>query len=85
MLDQGDAFGRTGRALAAVAAGDRAAYAAALDEIVADFAGRERHLSGIAVADTALVLERLAEPRGLAARPVTPLIPASVYSDSAGL
>jgi hypothetical protein len=85
LLDQGDAFARTGRALAALAAGDRGEYAAALREIVADFASRDRHLSGVAVADTALVLERLAEPRGLAARPVTPLIPASVYSDSAGL
>jgi hypothetical protein len=85
LLDQGDAFARTGRALAALAAGDAGAYAAALDEIVADFATRDRHLAGVAVADTALVLERLAEPRGLAARPVSPLIPASVYSDSAGL
>ncbi len=85
MLGEGEAFARTGRALAALAAGDGPGYAAALDEIVDDFAGRDRHLSGVVVADTALVLERLAESRGLAARPVTPLIPASVYSDSAGL
>jgi hypothetical protein len=85
LLEEGDAFARTGRALAALAAGDQAAYAVALDEIVADFASRDRHLSGVAVADTALVLERLAEPRGLAARPVSPLIPASVYSGFAGL
>ncbi len=85
MLAAGDAFARTGRALAALASDDGPAYAAALDEIVADFAGRESHLSGVPVADTALVLERLAEPRGLAARPVTPLIPASVYSHPAGL
>jgi hypothetical protein len=85
LLEEGDAFARTGRALAALATGDQGAYAAALEEIVADFAGRDQHLSGVAVADTALVLERLAEPRGLAARPVTPLIPASVYSHSAGL
>ena len=66
LLEEGDAFARTGRALAALADGDQSAYAAALDEIVADFAGRDQHLSGVAVADTALVLERLAEPRGLA-------------------
>ena len=84
LLEQGDAFARTGRALAALAAATRHAYAAALDEIVADFAARDRHLAGVAVADTALVLERLAEPRGLAARPVSPLIPASVYSESDG-
>jgi hypothetical protein len=85
MIDQGDAFARTGRALAALAAGDGEAYEAALNEVVADFAGREQLLSGVAVADTALVLERLAEPRGLAVRPVTALVPPSVYSDSAGL
>jgi hypothetical protein len=85
MLAEGEAFARTGRSLAALAAADRAGYAAAVDEIVADFAAREQHLSGVAVADTALVLERLAEPRGLAARPVSPLLPASVYSDPAGL
>ncbi|MDX6548380.1 MAG: hypothetical protein QOG33_1930 [Gaiellales bacterium] len=85
MLAQGDAFARTGRALAALAVADRAAYAAAVDEILADFAAREQHLSGVVVADTALVLERLAEPLGLAARPVSPLLPASVYSDPAGL
>src|SRR5205823_10336891 len=85
LLEEGGAFARTGRALAALAAGDQAAYAVALEEIVADFASRDQHLSGVAVADTALVLERLAEPRGLAARRVSPLIPASVYSDSAGL
>jgi len=85
LLNEGDAYARTGRALAALTAGDAGAYAAALDEIVADFATRDRHLAGVAVADTALVLERLAEPRGVAARPVSPLIPASVYSQSAGL
>jgi hypothetical protein len=42
---------------------------------VADFEGRDRHLSGVAVADTALVLERLAEPRGMAARPQSSLVP----------
>lgn len=85
MRDAGDAFARTGRALEAIGDGDAGAYAAALTEIVADFAAREQHLSGVAVADTALVLERLAEQRGLAARPVSPLIPPSIYSDSAGL
>ena len=37
--------------------------------------GRELHLTGVAIADTALVLERLAGPRGLAQRPVSPLLP----------
>jgi hypothetical protein len=65
MLAAGDAFGRTGRALQALGDRDQPAYAAALGEIVADFATREQHLSGVAIADTALVLERLAAPRGM--------------------
>ena len=75
MLAVGDAFERTGRALAALAAGDRGAYAAALSEIVDDFARRDRHLAGVAVADTALVLERLAAARGMAVGPDSPMVP----------
>ena len=69
MLAAGDAFERTGRALQALGDGDQQAYAAALAQIVADFAAREQHLSGVAIADTALVLERLAAGRGMAVGP----------------
>ncbi len=72
MLAAGDAFARTGRALQALADGDAAGYRAALGEIMADFEARDQHLSGVAVADTAMVLERLAEPRGMAVRPGQP-------------
>jgi hypothetical protein len=75
MAEAGGAFERTGRALAALAASDSAGYAAALGEIVADFEARDQHLSGVAVADTVLVLERLAETRGIAAGPQSPLVP----------
>jgi hypothetical protein len=75
MLASGGAFERTGRALAALAADDGGSYAAALAEMVADFEAREQHLSGVAVADTAMVLERLAAARGLAVRPSSPLVP----------
>ena len=75
MLEAGDAFARTGRALAALAAADCGAYAAAVAEIVADFEARDQHLSGVAIADTVLVLERLAEARGIAAHPQSPLVP----------
>ena len=75
MIEAGEAFARTGRALAALAASDAPAYAAALADIVADFEARDQHLSGVPIADTALVLERLAEPRGIAARPRSPLLP----------
>ena len=71
----GDAFARTGRALQALAGGDAAAYRIALDEIVEDFAGRDQHLSGVRVADTAMVLERLAEERGMAVHPDSELVP----------
>ena len=54
---------------------DPAGYAAALGEIVADFEARDQHLSGVAVADTALVLERLADARGIAVRPASALVP----------
>ncbi len=75
MVAAGGAFERTGRALAALADGDGMAYATALGAIVADFEGRDQHLSGVAVADTALVLERLAEPRGMAVHPVSSVVP----------
>ncbi len=72
---EGDAFARTADALGALARGDGTAYAVAVAAIVADFAARDRHLTGIAFADTAVVLERLAQPRGVAARPASALMP----------
>jgi predicted CoA-binding protein len=70
-----EAFGRAADAVAALAGGDREAYATAVRGIVADFEGRDEHLTGVAIADTALVLERLAERRGLAAHPRSALLP----------
>jgi len=75
MKDEEGAFARTALALDALAAGDAAAYRSALEEIVADFEARDQHLSGVAVADTAMVLERLAEERGMAVRPRSALVP----------
>lgn len=74
MLAAGDAFARTGRALAALAAGDASAYAAALAEILADFESRDVHLSGVPYADTVAVLERLADQRGLAIAPSSDIL-----------
>jgi len=68
-------FGRAANAVAALAARDAAAFAAAQAAIVEDFAGRESHLTGVAIADTALVLDRLAEPHGLAGLPASPVLP----------
>jgi hypothetical protein len=68
-------FGRAADAISALAARDAGAYAAAVRAIVEDFERREEHLTGVPVADTALMLERLAEPRGLAAHPASALLP----------
>ncbi len=75
MLEAGGAFDRTGRALAALAEGDEAAYAESLGAILGDFEAREQHLTGVAFADTVAVLERLAEDRGMAAHPFSALLP----------
>lgn len=69
------AFERTAAAISALAGRDSEAYAGALAGIIADFEGRAEHLTGVAIADTAVVLERLAEPRGMAVRPRSPLLP----------
>jgi hypothetical protein len=69
------AFARTADALHALVVGDRDAYAAAVTAIVADFAAREDHLTGVAFADTAVMLERLAAPRELAVRPASTVMP----------
>lgn len=65
MREGGEAFERTADALAALAARDAAAYGEALRAIVADFEAREQHLTGVPIADTALMLEVLASERGL--------------------
>jgi hypothetical protein len=52
-------------ALAAIAAGDVEAYRAAVDSVFASFESRDAYLEDVAVADTALVLERLARDNGL--------------------
>lgn len=75
MESRGGAFERTAAALRALAAGDGGAYAAAVTSIEADFAGREEHLTGVAIADTAVMLERLAAQRGSSAGIVSPLMP----------
>ncbi|MEA2298879.1 MAG: hypothetical protein QOF77_1815 [Solirubrobacteraceae bacterium] len=69
------AFERTATAILALAAADAAAYRTAVEEIVGDFASRESHLTGVPIADTALMLEELARPRGLAVGLDGPLTP----------
>lgn len=77
MEPRGGAFERTATALRALAARDAGAYEAAITTIEADFAAREDHLTGVAIADTAVMLELLAARRGMAVRPASPLVPAA--------
>ena len=70
-----DAFVRTADAVAAIAAGDRSAYAEEIGAIVRDFETRSNHLTGVPIADTALMLERLAARRGLSGSVESPLLP----------
>ena len=78
MREGSPAFGRAADAITALASRDAGAYADAVRAIVEDFEGRDEHLTGVPVADTALMLERLAEPRGLAAHPASPLLPSGI-------
>jgi hypothetical protein len=69
------AFNRAAAAIDALASRDRAGFARAIESIVADFETRDDHLTGVPIADTALVLDRLAEPHGLAVHRESPLLP----------
>ncbi|HET6171480.1 MAG TPA: hypothetical protein VFD90_02665 [Gaiellales bacterium] len=75
MANGGEAFERTAVALGALADHDAVAYATALRAVIADFEARDLYLTGVPIADTALVLERLAAARGLAEYPSSPLLP----------
>ena len=74
MEPRGGAFERTAAAMRALAAGDGEAYATAAAAIADDFAAREEHLTGVPIADTAIMLELIARERGLAAELDSPLM-----------
>jgi hypothetical protein len=62
--------------LAAIVAGDAAAYARAADAVLVSFETRADYLEDAAVADTVLALHALARRRGLAVEPaVSPVLP----------
>jgi len=63
------------RALAALAAREEEAYAAAVRAVLESFESREAHLEDVPVADTVLVLEALAERRGMRVGLTSPLLP----------
>ena len=62
-------------ALVALATRERAGYEDAVARVLASFESREAYLEDIPVADTVIVLEALAEPRGLAVAPTSALLP----------
>jgi len=76
-----DAFVRAADAITALAARDQPGYAKALAAIVGDFEQRQEHLTGVPIADTALMLEELGARRGISARVSSPLLPAAGDSD----
>jgi hypothetical protein len=63
MREGGPAFARAADGLAAIAQGDHAAVDAATAAIEDDFAGRDEHLTGVPIADTALMLREIATHR----------------------
>ena len=69
------AFCRAADAISAIAEGSADAYRRAVRAIVCDFEGRQEHLTGVPIADTALMLDTIAARRGMAARPTSPLLP----------
>lgn len=63
-------------AVAALAFGDGDGYAAAVLDVLRSFEARTEFLEDVPVADTVLVLQALAEPRGIAAKlPASPRLP----------
>jgi hypothetical protein len=64
MREGSTAVGRAADALEALADGDTDRYARAVRAIVADFERREEQLTGVRIADTALMLEVLAQGVG---------------------
>ena len=74
-----EAFERAGAAIAALAERDRDRYEAALRAIVADFEARAEHLTGVAIADTAAMLQALAARRGIAVAIDSPVLPSAPF------
>jgi hypothetical protein len=70
-----DAFRRAGEGIAAIADRDPQRTGEAISAIVADFEARDDHLTGVRIADTALMLRELAAARGLEVQVTSPVLP----------
>lgn len=75
MRGASDAFDRAAAGIVAIARGDDEGCLRAVRAIVDDFEQRGEHLTGVAIADTALMLQRLAESRGIDAAVDSALLP----------
>ncbi len=76
VMRAGDAsFERAAFVVSALVQRDAGGYRDACNAIVADFEGRSEHLTGVAIADTAVMFESFAEARGMACHPLSPLMP----------
>ena len=64
-----------GDALAMIAAQDPLGYVEAVEAVLASFESRDEYLEDLPVADTVIVLQALAQRRGLAAELSSPLLP----------
>jgi hypothetical protein len=65
-------------ALATLAAEDRPGYVLAVERVLESFETRDEYLEDVPVADTVIVLQALAEQRGLAAELSSELLPGDV-------
>ncbi|MDX6414455.1 MAG: hypothetical protein QOH23_1865 [Gaiellaceae bacterium] len=75
-LGTGGAFpAPVGDALAFLAAGDPIGYIEAIERVLESFESRDEYLEDLPVADTVIVLQALAAPRGLAPELSSPLLP----------
>ncbi|HET7857013.1 MAG TPA: hypothetical protein VFL41_11210 [Gaiellaceae bacterium] len=70
-------------ALATIAARDRPGYVAAIQSVLESFETRDEYLEDVPVADTVIVLQTLAERRGIAAELASPLLPTGATSEGA--
>jgi tetratricopeptide (TPR) repeat protein len=73
-----------GDALAFLAAGDGIGYTTAVEVVLESFETRQEYLEDLPVADTVLVLQALAEQRGISAELESDLLPTAPSSAGAG-
>jgi hypothetical protein len=69
-------------ALAAISAAEGVSYVDAVASVLASFETRDEYLEDIPVADTVIVLQALAERRGIAAELSSPLLPTAARADA---